>query len=109
MLHIFNRWIFSPVVVLSSYLPVKETLHDFLQHLNGIHTSIKFTTELEQNGTLPISDVQVKKNTDGTISHTAYKKTKHMDLNLQVDPYNIIWHKKSSPLYSHPPCTNHSG
>jgi len=30
-----------------------------------------------------------------------------MDLNLHVDPYSIIWHKKSSPLYSHPPRTNH--
>ena len=47
--------------MLSSYLPVKETLHDFLQHLNGIHGSIKFTMELEQNGTLSLLDVLVKK------------------------------------------------
>ena len=42
--------------------------------------------ELEQNGTLPLLDVLVKKKTDGILSHTAYKKTKHMDLNLHVDP-----------------------
>jgi hypothetical protein len=53
--------------------------------------------ELEQNGTLPVLDVLVKKKMDGTLNHTAYKKTKHMDLNLHVDP-NSIWHKKSSPL-----------
>jgi hypothetical protein len=46
--------------------------------------------ELEQNGTLPLLDVLVKKRTDGTLSHTAYNKTKHMDLNLHVDPYSII-------------------
>jgi hypothetical protein len=57
--------------------------------------------ELEQNGILQLLDVLVKKKTDGTLSHKAYKKTKHMDLNLHVDPYSTIWHKKSSPFYSH--------
>jgi hypothetical protein len=70
---------------------------------------MKFMMELEQNGTLPLLDVLVKKKTDGTLSHMAYKETQHMDLNLHVDRYSIIWYKKSNPPYSHPPCTNHLG
>jgi hypothetical protein len=46
MLHIFNMEILSPVILLCSYPHVKQTCHDFLQHLNGIHRSIMFTMEL---------------------------------------------------------------
>jgi len=53
----------------------QETLQDFLPRLNGIHRNIKFTKELEQNGTLPFLDVLVKKKMNGTLGHTVYKKT----------------------------------
>jgi hypothetical protein len=48
--------------------------------------------EIEQNGTLQLLDVLLKKKMDSTLSYMAYKKTKHMDLNLHVDPHSIIWH-----------------
>jgi hypothetical protein len=51
----------------------QETLQDSLQHLNGIHRNIKFTKELEQNGTLPFLDVLAKKKMDGILCHTVYR------------------------------------
>ena len=39
-----------------------EDLWDFLQHLNTMRTSIKFTMEMEEDGQLPFMDVLVKRN-----------------------------------------------
>jgi hypothetical protein len=39
----------------------KEELHGFLQHLNTIHSNIKFTMEVEKNNTLPFLDAGDKK------------------------------------------------
>jgi hypothetical protein len=41
--------------------------------------------DLEQNGTLPFLDVLVKKNTDGTLAHTVYRKMTNTSLYLHVD------------------------
>jgi len=48
-------------------------------------TGTYFTIELEQNGTLPFLDVLVKKNADGTLAHTMYRKTTNTGLYLHVD------------------------
>jgi hypothetical protein len=34
-----------------------EELWNFQQHLNSIHTNIKFSTEMEENGMLPFLDI----------------------------------------------------
>jgi hypothetical protein len=44
----------------------QEELHRFLQHLNTIHSNIKFTMEVEKNNTLPFLDVLVTRRPDGT-------------------------------------------
>jgi hypothetical protein len=75
----------------------QETFQDFLQHLNGIHGKFKFTKELEQNGTLPLLDVLVKKKMDGTLGHTVYRKTTNTDVNLQEDLQHHL-EQNSHPL-----------
>ena len=49
----------------------------FHDHLNTISSSIKFTKELESEGTLSFLDVAVIRKTDGTLSTDIYKKTTH--------------------------------
>ena len=55
-----------------------EDLQNFLQHLNTIRTSIKFTMEMEIDGQLPFLDVLVKKNGD-KLSTTVFRKKMHTD------------------------------
>ena len=40
----------------------KDSLYTFLDHLNGIRESIKFTMEIESNQTIAFLDVLVKRN-----------------------------------------------
>lgn len=60
----------------------KETLQEFLQHLNGINSNIQFTMEVEKNGQLPFLDILISKKTDGTLGHAVYRKKTHTDLYL---------------------------
>jgi hypothetical protein len=62
----------------------KDDLQDFLQHLNNIHKGIKFTMEAEQDRTLPFLDVLASRRLDGTLGHTVYRKSTHMDLYLHA-------------------------
>ncbi|XP_038066443.1 uncharacterized protein LOC119736498 [Patiria miniata] len=56
-----------------------DTLQDFLQYLNKQHTSISFTMEQEQYGTIPFLDVKISRNPDGTLGHSVYRKPTHTD------------------------------
>ncbi|XP_038046677.1 deleted in malignant brain tumors 1 protein-like [Patiria miniata] len=56
-----------------------DTLQDFLQYLNKQHTSISFTMEQEQHGTIPFLDVKISRNPDGTLGHSVYRKPTHTD------------------------------
>ena len=49
----------------------------FYDHFNTISSSIKFTKELESEGTLSFLDVAVIKKTDGTLSIDIYRKSTH--------------------------------
>jgi hypothetical protein len=53
-----------------------EDLHNFLNHLNNLRTSIKFTMEMEVNGHLPFLDVLVTKK-EGSLTTTVYRKPTH--------------------------------
>ncbi|KAK5650471.1 hypothetical protein RI129_001500 [Pyrocoelia pectoralis] len=57
-----------------------HTLDDFLQHLNNIHSNIKFTMETENNNELPFLDTLIKKHVDGKlILH--YIENQHIPIN----------------------------
>ena len=55
----------------------KGEVDQLLQHLNGIHPSIKFTVEVEEGGKLPFLDTSLKKNDDSSIDITVYRKATH--------------------------------
>jgi hypothetical protein len=52
---------------------VREWLHEFLRHLQGILQNIRFTMEMEKNGTLPLMDVLVTRKVDDTLGHEVYR------------------------------------
>jgi hypothetical protein len=62
----------------------KYELQSFLKHLNSVHQNIAFTMEVEQQGTLPLLDVLVKRRLDDSLGHSVYKKPIHTDLNLHA-------------------------
>ena len=45
----------------------EKNLKIFLNHINEAHPSIKFTYEMEHEGTLPFLDVLVSKKADGSL------------------------------------------
>ena len=52
----------------------RESLQIFLDHLNGIHSNIKFTMETENNNALPFLDVLIKKKSNGDLGHEVTRK-----------------------------------
>lgn len=70
----------------------ENTLEGFLQHLNSIEESIKFTMELEAGNKIPFLDVLVHKNEDGTLKTKVYRKPTHTGQYLHFDsnhPHNV--------------------
>ena len=49
-------------------------LGKFLTHLNNISPNIKFTMELEENGSIPFVDVLLTRKKDGTLGHEVFRK-----------------------------------
>ena len=63
----------------------------FLDHINSIDPSIKFTVEGNQeNGAIPFLDMLVKQEADNSLSIKIYSKPTHTDQYLQWDShYNL--------------------
>ncbi|XP_013142201.1 PREDICTED: uncharacterized protein LOC106106199 [Papilio polytes] len=72
----------------------RQGLSSLLDHLNGIHPKIVFTTEVERDGTLPFLDVLVKREPTGSLVHTVYRKPTHTDRYLRGT------HRGDGPLTS---------
>ncbi|XP_063529201.1 uncharacterized protein LOC134740600 [Cydia strobilella] len=71
---IFKRYVDDTFTILP-----KSSVSTFLDHLNSIHSKIKFTMELEKDCSLPFLDVLVKRNPDNTLGRTVYRKPTHTD------------------------------
>ena len=52
---------------------------EFLNHINGINSHMKFTTEKETNGSLAFLDCMTSKRDNGSIIVTIYRKPTHTD------------------------------
>ena len=63
----------------------KGTVDELLNHLNSVRPSIKFTVELEKDGTLPFLDTLLRRKEGGGLDVTVYRKPTHTDryLNFQ--------------------------
>lgn len=71
----------------------RDLVQAFTDHLNAQNPAIKFTTELEQDGKLPMLDVCIKRNSDGSLAFSVYRKPTHTDHYLQFDSHQPLQHK----------------
>ena len=56
----------------------QDKLHSFLEHLNSMRPSIKFTMEVEEDRKLPFLDVMVTRNEERLVT-SVYRKKTHTD------------------------------
>ena len=67
----------------------RESLIEFLGHLNSRSDHIKFTMEVEEDNHIPFLDVLITKRNDGTLGHQVYRKKTHTDRYLHVDSHHL--------------------
>ena len=56
-----------------------SSVQHFLDHLNGVESSMQFTVEFESDGKLPLLNVLLRRDPDGFIATTVYRKATNMD------------------------------
>ncbi|XP_046971608.1 uncharacterized protein LOC124538562 [Vanessa cardui] len=65
-----------------------DSVMNCLNHLNSIHSKIKFTCEMEKNRSIAFLDVKIGVRTDGSLSHTVYRKATHTDRYLHATSHH---------------------
>ena len=73
----------------------KTSISDFLEHINSIEMSIKFTMEEEKDNSIPFLDVFVTRNPDHTFATDLYSKPTNSDRLLSFSSHHPIPHKRS--------------
>ena len=68
-------------------------VQEFLEHLNSVEPSIRFTVEVESNGQLPFPDVLLRHDPDGSIATSVYRKPTHTDRYLDFSSHHPLAHK----------------
>ena len=72
----------------------KGDVDRLLNHLNSIHPSIKFTMELEEDGSIPFLDTRVTRKVEGKLDITVYRKPTHTDRYLHFSSHHPTHVKK---------------
>ena len=84
---LWNRFV-DDIFAIWSY--GKEHLDTFLNYLNNIHPSIKFTIQPEDDKhSLSFLDIALTRNHDGTLNHAVFRKPTHTDRYLN---YRLFHH-----------------
>ena len=69
---------------------------EFFQHLNSLHTNIKFTAETSKaDGSIPFLDTWITPQRDGSLQTKVYRKPTHTHQYLQWDSHHSISNKYS--------------
>jgi len=71
----------------------RESLHKFLEHLNNQLEHIKFTMEVEENGSLPFLDVLTMKRANGSLVHKVFRKKTHIEQYLHAGSHHHLAQK----------------
>ena len=69
---------------------LKTEVHNYLVFLNEQHPRVRFTMEVETEGSLPFMDVLFSRKEDGKLSRKVYRKPTHTDRYLQFDSHHPI-------------------
>ena len=72
----------------------KGDVDELLGHLNSIRPSIKFTMELEKDGSIPFLDTRVTRQVEGKLDVTVYRKPTHTDRYLHFGSHHPTHVKK---------------
>ncbi|XP_030841919.1 uncharacterized protein LOC115924186 [Strongylocentrotus purpuratus] len=75
-------------------------LHQFLDHINNQHPSIKFTMETQHENSIPFLDVLITKTPSGFPAHQVYRKPTHTDryLNFRSHHHPSVHQSVSNSL-----------
>ncbi len=73
-------------------------LEVFTDHINNIHSSIKFTWEEESDNTITMLDAKITKSLEGTLSFSVYRKVTLVSI-VSFDSTNISYDITSVSLY----------
>ncbi|XP_063969468.1 uncharacterized protein LOC135157522 [Lytechinus pictus] len=65
-----------------------EETNNFLRHLNSQHECIKFTMEMENEGSIPFLDTKITRTAQGSLSHQVYRKPTHTDRYLNYRSFH---------------------
>ena len=87
---VWKRYVDDTFVVIES--DRVDSLHD---HLNRQNADISFTVERENDGVLPFLDVMIKRQVDGSIKTSVYRKAIHTDSYLNFQSHHSVQHKES--------------
>ena len=87
---IWKRYVDDTFVIIH-----KNSVEDFLDHLNTIENSIKFTIDKEVNHTLPFLDTLVRRNQHGKFSTSVYQKPTNSNRYLNLRSDHPLEHKQS--------------
>ena len=75
------------------YLKLLYTLYAYCSHLNSINTNIKFTIEIESEGSAAFLDIKTTRQDDGSITVSVNRKATHTDRYLDFKSHHHPQHK----------------
>ena len=74
---------------LSNWAHGLENPHRFLEHINSLHPSIKLTLEMQkEDKTIPLLDVLLIIQEDGSLGHKMYRKPTHTERYLHYNSFH---------------------
>ena len=74
----------------------RDAVEPLLRHLNEVRPTIKFTMELEKDGSLPFLDTSLTRREDGTLNVTVFRKQTHTDKYLHFNSHHPASAKRAA-------------